>query len=216
MDERPRYDEKLAQILKEATVVFAEKGYHRASIRDIASATGVSLSGLYYYFNSKEELLYLIQVHCFETLLERAREQLDPEMPPEARLRLLVRNHLRFFLSNMREMKVLSHEADILSGRYLREVGAMKRDYVDLLAGILEELRPDPNGADVRIAALSLFGMLNWIYTWYRPDRDPGAEELTDQMLHIFLNGFRSGEVARTEPEMVGGEEDEPSIWRNP
>ncbi|MEX0979486.1 MAG: helix-turn-helix domain-containing protein, partial [Gemmatimonadota bacterium] len=95
MDERPTYDEKLARILRESAAVFAEKGYHRASIRDIAAATGVSLSGLYYYFSSKEELLFLIQEHCFGTILERLREDLERVSRPQDRLRLLVRNHLR-------------------------------------------------------------------------------------------------------------------------
>ena len=74
MDARPTYDQKLAHILRVAAGIFARKGYHKASVRDISTGTGVSLSGLYYYFKSKEDLLFLIQHHCFETVLERARE----------------------------------------------------------------------------------------------------------------------------------------------
>src|SRR5215210_4171661 len=79
-DERSAYDEKLESILRTAASIFAEKGYHQASIRDIARATGVSLSGLYYYFDSKEELLFLIQDHAFGTLtgnLERMLEGVE-------------------------------------------------------------------------------------------------------------------------------------------
>ena len=68
--ERPRFDEKLALILRTAAAIFADKGYHRASIRDISRATGISLSGLYHYFDSKETLLFLIQDHCFGTVLD--------------------------------------------------------------------------------------------------------------------------------------------------
>ena len=60
-----------------ATNVFYEKGYAAASMRDLSRASGVSLSGLYYYFESKEELLYLIQKDTFTTIVERLREQLE-------------------------------------------------------------------------------------------------------------------------------------------
>ena len=77
MHEREGYDEKLSRILRIAAETFAERGYHQASIRDIAAATGVSLSGLYYYFRSKEELLFLIQDHVFGEILDRASRALS-------------------------------------------------------------------------------------------------------------------------------------------
>src|SRR5690606_12783865 len=108
---RRTYDDKLERLLRIAAAVFAEKGYHPASIRDISRATGTSLSGLYYYFRSKEELLFLIQDHCFTTVLENLQARLRGVAAPDERLRILVHNHLRFFAANMNEMKVLSHEA---------------------------------------------------------------------------------------------------------
>src|SRR6185369_14951644 len=114
-EERRTYDEKLARILKAAAAIFAEKGYHEASIREISRATDVSLSRLYYYFSSKEELLYLIQDHCFTTLAENLDRLLEQEADPARRFYLMVDNHLRFFVSNMKEMKVLSHELESLT-----------------------------------------------------------------------------------------------------
>ena len=64
---------KLEMILRHSARVFAEKGYEGASIRDISRASGVSLSGLYYYVESKQKLLYLIQIHTFSTILSRLR-----------------------------------------------------------------------------------------------------------------------------------------------
>ena len=63
------YDENLQKILKTSAKIFAEKGFHHTSVRDISRATKMSLSGLYYYFTTKEELLYLIQERCFVTLI---------------------------------------------------------------------------------------------------------------------------------------------------
>jgi len=217
VEERPRYDEKLARILRESAAIIARKGFHQASIRDIASATGVSLSGLYYYFSSKEELLFLIQDHCFGTILQRLEEQLEGVVSPREQLERLVRNHLVFFSANMAEMKVLSHEADALTGEYLGRVRARKRRYLSITQSVLDGLSSQRDG-ESRISALCLFGMMNWIYTWYRPERDPGVEELADRMVHLFLQGFlSSADPCRPVglSEGAGGAEGAPSIWRD-
>ena len=111
-DERSAYDEKLESILRTAASIFAEKGYHQASIRDIARATGVSLSGLYYYFDSKEELLFLIQDHAFGTLTANLERMLEGVEEPHRKLRILMENHLRYFIGAKAEMKVLSHVSE--------------------------------------------------------------------------------------------------------
>src|SRR4029077_18745746 len=82
-----RFDRRLGKILVHATKVFYEKGYEGASMRDLAQSSGMSLSGLYYYFESKEKLLYLIQKHTFGTIVERLRERLDEVADPEQRIR---------------------------------------------------------------------------------------------------------------------------------
>jgi len=213
VDSRPSYDEKLLGILRASAGIFAEKGYHRASIRDISAATGISLSGLYYYFRSKEELLFLIQDHCFGTLLQRLEEGLPGGDDPAAHLHLFIRNHLRFFLANREEMKVLSHESEVLTGEYRAGVAAKKRRYTERASDILAELLPR-GGVELRTATFSLFGMMNWIYTWYRPDRDGNADELAESMTHIFLRGCLTPMGAKRDAAPDGGLEGAPSIWR--
>ena len=216
-DDRGRYDEKLQRILKESSAIFADKSYHQASVRDISAATGISLSGLYYYFRSKEELLFLIQSHCFETILERIRHDLVEVRDPEERLRTLIRNHLTFFADNMAEMKVLSHEGHTLTGEYGQRILEQKREYSEVVQSILTSLAPEGTSVDPRVATFSLFGMMNWIYTWYRPDGDVGVEQLVHDMSHLFLRGYRSvppdTDVAR---RAVGGRTEKKSIWRGP
>src|SRR5499427_8529539 len=127
-----RFDRRLSEILTHATDVFDEKGYEGASMRDISRASRMSLSGLYYYFESKEKLLYLIQKHTFSTIVERLRERLDDVSDPEQRIRVLIFNHLEYFLANREAMKVLSHEADVLKNDYGAEVASIKREYYRL------------------------------------------------------------------------------------
>ena len=101
-----RFDRRLAKILEHATAIFCEKGYEGASMRDLSRASGMSLAGLYYYFESKEKLLYLIQKDLFSTVMELLREKLKGVSDPEARGRLFVQNHVEFFLSKPKAMKV--------------------------------------------------------------------------------------------------------------
>jgi len=189
---RPATTQKLDHILTCATRVFNDKGYEGASIRDIAQRSRVSLAGLYYYVQSKEELLYLIQKHSFTTLLARLEEQLESVEPePEARLRLFIRNHLEYFLQNREAMKVLSHEAESLKPPFAGEVAELKRAYYRRARNLLEELKRERRlkGLNTRVAVLSLFGMMNWIYTWHNPRMDPNADALAEHIAGLFLKG---------------------------
>lgn len=187
---KTRFDRRLTEILAHATDVFDEKGYEGASMRDLSRASGMSLAGLYYYFESKEKLLYLIQRHTFTTILERLKSRLDGVDDPKQRIRAFIANHLEYFLANQKAMKVLSHEDEVLKNGFGAEIAAVKRDYVRICVGLIDDFKRAHGLAfSSRTAALSLFGMMNWIYTWYRP-RDGGAEELAREMGDIFLNGL--------------------------
>lgn len=187
--------QKLETILCHAAQVFADKGFEGASIRDISRSSGISLSGLYYYVKSKQEILYLIQIHTFKTILARLQESLRGVRDPVQRLRVLVHNHLAFFLQHPTEMKVLAHEDDALEGAYREEVAEIKRKYYGIAITIFEELRPggQRRGMTPRIAVLSLFGMMNWIHTWHKPQSDPQAEALSNVMSGMFLHGVMNG-----------------------
>jgi len=119
-----KYDQKLVHVLKTSAAIFAEKGYHSTSIRDIAKATEMSLSGLYYYFRSKDELLFLIQDYCFSTVIDDCHKLIAGVEDPVHRLKLLIENHLHYFVHNMNEMKVLSHEANSIGGDLFKKVNS--------------------------------------------------------------------------------------------
>src|ERR1700746_3483350 len=121
-----RYDRRLAEILRHATEVFCKKGYEGASMRDLSRESGMSLAGLYYYFESKERLLYLIQKHTFTTIVQRLKTRLEGVSDPEQRIQFFILNHLEYFLANQAAMKVLSHEAEALKYGFASEVAAVK------------------------------------------------------------------------------------------
>ncbi|HEY1374452.1 MAG TPA: TetR/AcrR family transcriptional regulator [Candidatus Binatia bacterium] len=213
------YDEKLEAILKCAAKIFAEKGFHSTSIRDISRATGMSLAGLYYYFRTKEELLFLIQERCIMTLLQRW-EMVNPDEDARLRVRMFAENHLGFFLHNMHEMKVMAHEDESLSGKFQEQMLVLKRRYVKILMDLIGEVQGRESGRviDIRAATFALFGMMNWIYTWYHPKRDLPLPQLIEQMLRIYFFGLlKGGEAAEAWFTAEAAERDDAafSLWRN-
>jgi len=192
-----RYDQKLEHILRTAARIFAEKSYHSTSMRDISRATGVSLAGLYHYCRSKEELLFLIQDHCFGRVVERLEQRIEGVKDPFTRLRIFIDNHLSFFASNMAEMKLLSHEAESLAGDLHKHVSTKKQKYAKLARKILSEIEAQQKrraSIDLTVATYALFGMMNWIYNWYDPRGKLSVNQLVDNITRLFLNGFLSSE----------------------
>jgi AcrR family transcriptional regulator len=193
-----RFDRRLSLILDHATEVFCEKGYEGASMRDLSRATGMSLAGLYYYFESKDRLLFLIQKHAFTTILEMLKARLEDVADPEERIRVFILNHLEYFVSNQQALKVLSHEDESLRNGMGSEIAAIKREYYRICLGLMQDLRRKRDlEFNPRTAVMSLFGMINWIYTWYNPRVDGNAEALSKQMADLILNGIMQGSKLR-------------------
>ena len=241
MNQSTRYDQKLEHILRTSARIFAEKSYHSTSMRDISRATGVSLAGLYHYCKSKEELLFLIQDHCFGRVLSRFEQRIKGIDDPFVKLRIFIDNHLSFFAANMAEMKVLSHEAESLAGDMHKHVSGKKEKYAKQARKILREIQERESEArprgqagspaevgrsgrassvstaatriDLTVATYSLFGMMNWIYNWYDSAGKLSVNQLVDNITQLFLNGFLSTEKTSLAPgDNVSSEK--VNIWR--
>ena len=188
------YDERLEHLLARAAKVFAEKGYHSTTMRDLAAASGMSLAGMYYYVRGKEELLFRIQERCFMRVLAGAQRALAAlgggDADPGERLHAFIRHHVTFFAAHMAEMKVLSHEATSLTGERQRKVNAIKRRYVDLLEGLLKDVAPEEPAVERSAASYMLFGMMNWIYNWYDPAGEIDPQRLAELIARTFIGGF--------------------------
>jgi AcrR family transcriptional regulator len=189
-----QFDRRRENLLAVAARVFAARGYDRTTMRDLSRASQMSLAGMYYYVRGKEDLLFEIQRACFSRVREGAERALAEaaEGGPEERLQAFIRHHVQFFATHMDEMKVLSHEAESLTGERLEEVRRLKRAYVDLCEEQLARLEGHSVGERVNrhVATYALFGMMNWIYTWYDPAGSVGVGELADGICRLFLNGY--------------------------
>ena len=185
------FDERLEQILATTANVFADKGFHPTTMRDLSRATGMSLAGLYHYIDGKDELLYLIQERSFQRVIAEAAGALRQGATADERLERFIRHHVSFFARHMSEMKVLSHEANSLTGRRLSQINALKRRYFDMLRGLIADVELEHAGHhDPQVAAYALFGMMNWIYNWYNPAGPLSPEALAERFAQLFMLGL--------------------------
>jgi TetR/AcrR family transcriptional regulator, cholesterol catabolism regulator len=189
------YDARRETILETAASLFASQGYERTTIRDVARAAGISVAGLYYYVRGKEELLYRICERSFTLVLEALTERLAETPDPRARVRVVIHNHLEHFLRHMSEMKVLTRELDALQGAHATEIYALRHRYYTICRHVVSNVAVGT--VPPRLATMALFGMLNWIHMWYRPEADGDAGALADGMARIFLDGYAASSEGR-------------------
>lgn len=192
-----------AEILARSARVIAEEGYEKASIRKIASAMGMSISALYYYFSSKEDLLFSIQYSSFDGLVRRLEDRLDGESDPERKLYLLIENHLEFFLERLNELTICSHEINTLKGEAYDKVLERRRRYYHIAFGIVRDIKATNKDAalQAQLATLNLMGMLNWVYMWYDAEKNRSCRALATEIYNLFLNGIRSNSRSRPLPQ---------------
>lgn len=188
------YGDKRQAILQRSAAVFAEHGIDRASMAQVAAECGVSKALLYHYYDSKEALLQdIIRSHLEE--LDAALAGIDdPALPPERRLRLLIGQVLETY----RDADDL-HQVQITGMRSLpadraEELKALERRIVERFGAVLRVLNPALNNGRplLKPVTMSLFGMLNWVYMWFRPDGGLSREEYADLATALVLDGVRA------------------------
>ena len=195
---------KLDKLLSASAALMASRGFSQTSIRDVASETGFSLGGMYYYFKNKEDLLFLIQEKTFGALLEMQEQAVAAGGTPAARLQRLIKNHLAYFISHFNELKVCTYELESLQGDRYENVAQLRRRYFLCMARVVGEM--DGVNADqvehdrrVRHRTLFIFGMLNWVFMWYDPEKDDPVEKLGAEMVAMVMNGLNSGSTGKGE-----------------
>lgn len=183
------YDRRFEDVLDNAESLFAEKGFHATTMRDIAHAAGMSVAGLYYYLPSKETGLYLVCTRTFDRL-DAATQALQSITGPRQQLHALVRAHLRYMLENDAAYRVLLRDMDALHGEYRDRLRMRKRRYFSFVSDLVGALPRSSDTVSPRVAAGALFGMLNWTPSWYRHDLDGDTDTIADNMLALFLHGI--------------------------
>lgn len=190
-----RRDDQRADVLEGAAMPIARHGYHGMSMRDLAKATGKSLASFYHLFQSKEDILFEIQSQAFERLISTAERALGEVGDPVGQLQIFVLNHVRYFAEQPDVMRVLVHEAAALPKPRRDLIRTLKRRYFEIARDVVRLLvvqdQPSRGGDELELERItySVFGMLNWIYSWYEPARHGPPEQLARTIQHLALHG---------------------------
>jgi AcrR family transcriptional regulator len=188
--------ERYESILNAASSVIARRGFHQASIREIARAAGLSLAGLYHYVGEKDELLFLVLGRALDRLIERLDRNLSEARAPEDRLLALIRTHLDFGFHDAHALKIINRDHELLAEPRRSEIAAKRQAYLQRGLAVLRDLDPHARSGDELLSATNLLlGMLNGIATRPFLRSADDARALAAQVGALFLYGFleRSG-----------------------
>ena len=191
--ESNRYEHQRQQAIRSAAAVFAEKGFHGASTRDIAERMGIKQGSLYYYFKSKEEALGEVCLYGIKAYVERMKTIAASDQPFEAKLMATITSHLTSYRERNEALKVHNDERLYLpedKRARLKELGSSYRQLLEQVfeegaeAGVLRD------SIDCHFAAQAVIGMCNGWGDIIVRDPDLDLFDLIQQCTDLVLNGF--------------------------
>ena len=189
------FEEKQRGILDNAAAVFAEQGMEKASMAQIAAHANVSKGLLYHYYPGKDALIFAIIMTHLEELEDAIEEADNPDLPPAQRLRQLVGAVLEEYRGADNQHKVQLNASSALSDEQKAEIMAIERRIVKRFAIVLRAINPElesPERPLLTPVTMSLFGMMNWVYMWFRPNGPVTRDEYADIATTLILEGVKA------------------------
>lgn len=189
------FEEKQRGILDMAARVFAEQGMDKASMSQIAQAASVSKALLYHYYPSKDALIFAIIITHLEALEVAIEEVDDPSLQPRQRLRQLVGAVLENYRGADNEHKVQLNVSAALNEAQTAEIMALERKVVKRFSAVLREINPDLDSKERPLlmpVTMSLFGMMNWVYMWFKDGGGISRDDYADVATTLILEGIKA------------------------
>ncbi len=184
--------DRTIDIYVKAAEIFHEQGFDATSMSNIAAAVELTKAGLYYYIESKEDLLFAIMNYAMERLetmvIEPSRQIADSRQ----RLENIITRHGRLLTEGNKAITILTDEIEGLKPKHRKEILDRKRVYFDFVRETLEalqatgQLRP----VNTTVATFSLFGTLLWLPRWFRPDGPLSSEQVIEEITRIASGGL--------------------------
>ncbi|WP_127104594.1 TetR family transcriptional regulator [Pararhodobacter zhoushanensis] len=184
------FEDKQRAILTSAAAVLAEQGMDKASMAQIAGQAGVSKALLYHYYPGKDALIFgIIRTHLSE-LDDAVSAADDAALPPRARLRALVGAVLETYRDADNFHKVQLNGTPTLPPDQKEQIHAIERRIVRRFSEVLRAVRPELEAPLLMPVTMSLFGMMNWVYMWFRDGGAVTREDYADVATALVLDGI--------------------------
>lgn len=175
-----------------AAKLFHSKGYLQTTMDDITTAARFSKGGIYHYFSSKDEILFFVLDRYLNLILQDLENDLQEMGAAREKIQYIISRHIRLYTENLAEAKILLNEKYRLPEKYRRKIDQKERQYFQIVRRVFviffanKQKLPDPQ---ITVITFLLFGICNWIFSWYDPKGAVGPEALSEIIWKIFLNG---------------------------
>lgn len=196
----PQYDDQREEILARAAELFAQRGYPGTSMNEVAEACGVSKPTLYHYVRDKHELLAEIaesHVSRLEALVDEVQAH---KLGPEPHLRQLIQRFVEAYSDAQNAHRVLTEDVKFLDHEARERILAKERRVVGAFAEAVAAVRPELAAAHLaKPLAMLLFGMINWMFTWLKPEGRLTYEDMAPVVADLFFGGVPAITMASTD-----------------
>lgn len=195
MRQSPRNSRK--EIIDAATDLFYEQGFEKASLRDIARKVGITQAAIYYHFRNKEEILYTIIETSSNELFLTLRSCFSGNEDPLKRLRNAIFQHIISIKTRRKGAKIIIEDKRFLSGELNKLVKEKEKAVYSLYKNQLAELQRNMRikECDLTVATFGILGMINWLYHWYRSEKEISIEKMAEEIINtLFLGLLGEGE----------------------
>jgi len=185
------YDDQRDMILAHAALLFANRGYPATSMNQVAEACGFSKALLYHYYRDKYSLLVSIAENHVSRLEDLVSDVEQLGLAPAVRLRELIRRFVEEYAGAKHAHRVLTEDVKFLEEGDRERVLGTQRTVVAGFARVVAELRPDlEQAALAKPLTMLLFGMINWMFIWMRPDGELDYDSMAPVVADLFLGGL--------------------------
>jgi len=184
---------KKQMIIDTAAALFHEQGYKATTIDDLSKKLGVTKAALYHYIKSKDEILSTIYTQAFGNIFRDTNEIASMEIPPDKKLRHIIRNHIKnIIIKDLFMFSVYFSEENQLPEEDFRKIQGEKKRYNKIIQEIIEEgiSKGLFKKIDPKLQSYAIIGMCTWIYKWYKPHYPYGPEEIADHFTALLEAGY--------------------------
>ncbi len=189
-----RYKDRLREILDVAAKLFSKKGFEATSIQDISDKLGLEKGAIYYWVKSKDEILYHLIDKESKLFLRTVNSLMRKDIQPDEKLKLFIGNHINVLTSNLDRAAVFFNEYRALPKKWKKKILKLRKNYEAILRNVIEEgqksgaIRKD---ISPKIIALAIFGMVNWVFHWFSPQKEFSPQEIARMFSQMIMEGLR-------------------------
>ncbi|WP_102028339.1 TetR/AcrR family transcriptional regulator [Salirhabdus sp. Marseille-P4669] len=181
------------KIVETALLLFEKNGFHGVSVKEIVEYSGTSKGGFYHHFQSKDELLYKIHDTFISYVLEKANDAITTYQKPTLQLKAIIHSFVKVFDLYKPHISVFYQESIYLKPHFEQQIKKKREAFKKIIFEVIDngqqsgEFRSE---LPVEITGMSILGMVNWTYKWYKKDGPKTIEEIANVFTDIILQGI--------------------------